>query len=280
MGYFRRLERTDLHPVFFVHDLIPITHPEYSRPGEDKRHRKRINTVLRLGKGVVVNSRSTLDELSDYAEETGLAMPPAVIANLAPVELPPPNAMPLMNHDYFVVLGTIEPRKNHWLLLQLWRSLVEQLGESAPHLVVIGRRGWECENVVDLLERCRPLKGFVHELSSCTDQELTTWIHHSKALLFPSFVEGFGLPLVEALSLGTPVVCSDLPAFREVAGGIPDYAHPLDGKRWRDLVLDYVKPDGVSRPNQLSRMRQFAAPTWDSHFHRVEDLMKSIRAGE
>ena len=61
---------------------------------------------------------------------------------------------------YFVVLGTIEPRKNHNLLFRVWRKLVEDMGDRAPRLVLIGRRGWECENAVDILERSEILRGF------------------------------------------------------------------------------------------------------------------------
>jgi len=145
-----------------------------------------------------------------------------------------------MTAPYFVVLSTIEPRKNHWFLLQMWRRLVETMGDSAPRLVIIGQRGWECENVAYMLERSEKLKGFVFEYSNCTDEELATYLHHAQALLFPSFAEGYGMPLVEALAFGVPVIASDLPVFREVAGEIPEYVDPLDGKRWAELVKEYT----------------------------------------
>ncbi|MGH8615430.1 MAG: glycosyltransferase, partial [Gammaproteobacteria bacterium] len=195
-NYAYRVRRYGLKPVFFVHDLIPITHPEYCRPGERQRHVNRMNNVLDLATGVVANSQATLDELVGYARNSGKDMPPAVVAWPAPgMATVPPGSRPIAS-PYFVMLGTIEPRKNHWLLLQLWRHLIEYMGAGAPRLVVIGQRGWECENVVDLLERCEILQGFVMEYSTCTDAELVTYLHHAQALLFPSFAEGFGMPLV------------------------------------------------------------------------------------
>src|SRR5580698_988440 len=100
----------------------------------------------------------------------------------------------MISEPYFVILGTIEPRKNHWLLLQVWRRLVERLGDRTPRLVVIGQRGWECENAVDMLERCEELRGVVTELPACPDVELTSYLRHARALLFPSFAEGYGMP--------------------------------------------------------------------------------------
>jgi glycosyltransferase involved in cell wall biosynthesis len=181
-----------------------------------------------------------------------------------------------MTQPYFVVLGTIEPRKNHCLLLQIWRQLIERLGDAAPRLVIIGQRGWECENVVDLLERCDALNGFVFEYSACTDTELATWLHHARALLFPSFAEGYGMPLAEALDLGVPVIASDLPAFREIAGDVPDYVDPLDGKRWSELVIAYSQSASPERTAQCQKMLGYAAPTWAGHFDQVELLMERL----
>lgn len=274
--YSRRLQRSRLQPLFFVHDLIPLTHPEYGRPGEAERHRLRMNTVLTAGSGVITNSAATLVELQDYAQANGLPMPPAAVALLAPAPLPAAADVAPLNAPYFVMLGTIEPRKNHWLLLHVWRQLIERLGAAAPRLVIIGQRGWECENVVDLLERCEALKGFVVEHPGCSDAELAGWLRHSRALLFPSFAEGYGMPLVEAMSLGVPAIASDLPAFREIAGDIPEYVDPLDGKRWAELVVDYALADSPTRLAQCHRMTGFVAPTWDAHFQQVEVLMERV----
>ncbi|WP_163778702.1 glycosyltransferase family 4 protein, partial [Proteus mirabilis] len=65
----------------------------------------------------------------------------------------------------FVACGTIEPRKNHLLLLHLWRALAERLGAATPRLVLVGRRGWEAENIVDMLERCPAIREHVVEVS-------------------------------------------------------------------------------------------------------------------
>jgi glycosyltransferase involved in cell wall biosynthesis len=275
--YVKRLQHSRLRPLFFVHDLIPITHPEYCRPGESAKHRLRMNTVLGNGHGVIANSAQTLAELAAYGEANGQPMPPAAVALLAPARLPPPVARAPVDEPFFVILGTIEPRKNHWLLLQVWRQLVERLGAAAPRLVVVGQRGWECENVVDLLERCESLRGHVLERASCSDAELAWYLQHAQALLFPSFTEGYGMPLVEALTLKLPVIASDLPAFREVAGDIPEYVDPLDGKRWRELIAEYAQAKSALRAAQCERMRDFKAPTWDAHFEHVEALMERMR---
>ena len=275
-GYAGQVRRRGWKPIFFLHDLIPITHPEYCRSGEADKHRRRLETMLLAGQGLIINSSATRDALEGFAGRHGWSVPPCVVAPLAPARLPTPAVSRPLAESYFVVLGTIEPRKNHMLLLQLWRQLVEELGKAAPRLVVIGQRGWECEQVVDLLERCAALQGVVVEQSRCSDAELSTWLHHARALLFPSFTEGYGIPMVEALSHGVPVIASDLPVFREIAQNIPDYLDPHDGAGWKRRILDYAQPESAARLAQCLRMKGFCAPTWDEHFAMVEDFMQEV----
>lgn len=278
-GYARVLARRRVKLVFLLHDLIPISHPEYCRPGEGARHRTRLDNMLDLASGIITNSQATLTELRHYARLGSRDLQPTLAALLAP-GLPPvePGPRPLAA-PYFVFLSTIEPRKNHWLLLHVWRHIIEDLGAAAPRLIVIGQRGWECENVVDMLERCEPLRGLVFERSECSDAELVTYLHYAQALLFPSFAEGYGMPLVEALSLGVPVIASDLPVFKEIAADVPEYIDPLDGRRWRAVIEAYAAPGSGPRSAQLERIRRFAVPTWSGHFARVDAFLERVRAG-
>ena len=271
--YAERARRYGLRPLYFLHDLIPMTFPEYGRLGEVERHRRRLSTMLTTAHGLIVNSAATGRELEAYSTHVGVAVPPWIAAHLAPPGFPPPAAERPMPEPYFVVLGTIEPRKNHLLLLNLWRQMIMELGQHVPRLVVIGQRGWECEQVVDMLERCAVLKGIVVELPECDDPALATWLYHAQALLFPSFAEGYGIPLVEALSLGTPVIASDLPVFRELAGAIPEYLDSLDGMGWRQAVMDYAASESPRRSAQLARMAGWQVPSWPAHFEKVEAFM-------
>jgi len=271
------MRRTRQRPVFVLHDLIPLTNPEYCRAGERERHAARLDGLLRSGAGLVANSQATLDELLAFARDRSLPVPPAVAAPLAPAALPDAaGTTPPLAEPYFVMVGTIEPRKNHLLLLHLWRDFSRRFGDRAPRLVVIGQRGWECEQVVDMLERCEGLRGLVHERSGCSDLDLARYLRHARALLFPSFAEGYGMPLVEALALGTPAIASTLPVFREVAGDVPDYLDPLDGPGWAQAILDYAEVDSPRRAAQMQRMAGFRTPTWQRHFELVESLLERL----
>jgi glycosyltransferase involved in cell wall biosynthesis len=274
------LRMKGIQPIWMVHDLIPITHHEYCRPGEDERHTRRMRSVLKHAAALLTNSRATKDELVTFAQQCGMETPPCVVARLAPglkaVEFgEPPLAKP-----YFVVVSTIEPRKNLAMLLQVWRQLAQRHGDNTPTLVLVGQRAWECENVIDLLERSAPLRGLVIEKGRCSDRELATLLKHARAMLFPSFVEGYGLPLAEALDIGTPVIASDLPVFREIAGEVPDYLDPLDGPAWLRAVEQYTPAFSARRTEQLKRIMGYLAPTWAQHFAVVDELIRSRQTVE
>jgi glycosyltransferase involved in cell wall biosynthesis len=189
--------------------------------------------------------------------------PPPI--HIAPLGLEPsffqPLSEPIAVAPYFVCVGTIEPRKNLVMLLKIWRRLADRLGPATPKLVLVGRRGWENETVLDHLQRSPPVVKFVHEIADLRDDELAKLIHGARALLAPSAAEGFDLPVVEALALSTPVIASDIPAHRELAHGAL-LLDATDGPAWfREIAAAAARPRRRGAP--------FQAPTWDDHFDIV-----------
>ncbi|MFN7305775.1 MAG: glycosyltransferase family 4 protein [Acetobacteraceae bacterium] len=268
------LKRRGVRFIPFVHDLIPITHPEYAPPRSTRRHQRRLQTFSTLADGIIVNSTATGTTLAPYLAAGGRSPIPVLSAPLGLDPVPSDSGRHRPAGPYFLCLGTIEPRKNHLLLLHLWRNLAETQGDAAPKLILIGRRGWENENILDMLERCPALSGKVIEHAGLPDAVVAGLLQGARALLFPSFAEGYGLPLAEALALGVPAICSDLPALREVGGEVPDYLHPLDGPGWRRLILDYAAPDSGLRQAQMARLADWSAPSWDAHFALVDPWLE------
>ena len=272
------MRRRGCRAIVFIHDLIPIEFPEYAHPREKRLHTKRIENTLKHACGIVVNSRCTERALRNFAAAERLECPP-VLVNPLGHDLPDAGSESLpsgLRSPYFVLLGTIEPRKNHLLVLNLWREMARRLGDKTPQLVVIGRRGWECEQVVDMLERCEAIHPHLVELNDAPDNQVAALIRGARALLMPSFAEGFGMPVQEALAWGTPVISTPLPAIKEFAGDIPDYAEPHDGARWLELIEDYTQPDSKHRAAQLDRIKSFKDSSWPEHFSRFEKFLQSL----
>ncbi len=261
--------------VCLIHDLIPIQFPEYAKPGQDERHRRRIETAAELSDAIIVASNATADALEPYLKRAGRA-PPVLVAPFG-WRLPAVARHHEVNsRPYFVYLGTIEGRKNHILLLNLWRQLAANLGREAPQLILIGRRGTLAQGAVDMLERCPALRGLVIERKAPPDAEMAQLLRDARALLLPSFAEGFGFPLIEALALGVPALCSDLRALRETGGEVPEFIDPLDGAGWREAILDYAASRSPRREAQLHRLKAWRPTLWEEHFAAVHALLADI----
>ena len=273
----RILAREQARFLCMVHDLIPIEFPEYARPGGAALHRRRIEAVAATADAVIVNSAATARSVQPWLDR-GTRRPTVDVALLGTEPLPAGDAPPQSDlRPYFVCLGTIEPRKNHLLLLHLWRHFAETLPPAAiPRLVIIGRRGWENEQIVDMLERCPALVGHVEELSGCSDARLAGWLRGARALLMPSFAEGYGMPVAEALSVGTPAICSQIAALREVGGDVPEYLDPLDGPGWAEAILDHAAK-GPRYAAQLERLTRWHAPTWEEHIAVVTGTIARLQ---
>lgn len=267
--------------VCMIHDVIPIDFPEYCPPGWDRRYRRLATNSALLFDGVIVNSETTARSLRAHLHPNPAAF--AAMFNIRVALLgasafprarmaPDPSEVP-----YFVVLGTIEPRKNHLMLLNLWTRLAMTM-RSPPRLIIIGARGWENEQVVDMLERSRRLCGLVQEYNRMADADIGALLANSRAILAPSITEGFGLPLAEALSSNVPAICSDIPAFREVGGDAPEYLDPLDLGAWLTAVMDYSQSGSTRRARQLRRLADWQSLTWEKHFESTHQLLADVRS--
>jgi glycosyltransferase involved in cell wall biosynthesis len=288
-AYLSALARNPLlKRVFFIHDTIPCDYPEYCREHEGAKHLLRLRNVFRYGTHIVVNSEYTARRLEnwrltlDMPELPVAVIPIGVDEGLLRHASYPPSPFPPAR-PYFVMLSTIEPRKNHSLLLQIWRHFAETMApEDVPELVLIGKRGWENEAVFRLLDRCEILRPHVREMNGVPDEELWPLLRDARAMLFPSFAEGWGMPMVEALALGVPVIASDIPPFLEAGQGIPELISPLDGLNWAETILDYTSTSSPRRLVQFERLQGYRPPTWQSHFEKLHHFVdcKALEADE
>ncbi len=258
--------------IVMVHDVIPLDFPQFCRPETTKSFGAQIRALTAHADVLLCNSAFTERALRvwlgrwghDHAQTRVVALgadPLPVSAGVGPQDAPP----------YFVVLGTIEPRKNHRLLLDIWRSLPEIMPDGQiPHLHIIGARGWQNEDVFSILDSAGFMGKTVFEVGALSDLASGNLIQGARALLFPSYVEGFGYPLVEALYLNTPVVCSDIACFHEVGQDAATYIDPENIEKWRDKVVEMTQS-----PKKLVNTSHIPA-SWGQHFHNVATIVSDM----
>lgn len=259
-----------LATAVLLHDLIPLENAAFASATAPERARATLQAALGADL-VVCNSSDTRERLRRAG---GGLLPQTVVAPLG-IDVP---SRPARRADGvgFVCLGTIEPRKNHALLLDVWARLWSIYGDASPRLHIIGRRGWRSEALFRRLDT-EPFMGrSVIEHGPLTDQAAVRLLAAATALLFPSRAEGFGLPLGEALALGVPVIASDLPALRELGGEVPEWLSPDAASDWERAVVDYAARPSARGEAQIARLASWRPPSWREHFRIVGNALESI----
>ncbi len=277
--FFRWLKRRDdLCNVFMIHDLLSVDYPEFFSPANLDIFSRRLATAFLHASAFIVSTQSVKRRLEEELHRQGSRLRPVHV-------LPFPSPLEgsgrassadtgRRGHPYFVMLGTVEPRKNHLLLLHAWRQLVIE-NPRAPRLVIVGARGWETEQVADLLDRSATLRGHILELSGLSSPDLVDLLRGARALLMPSFDEGYGLPLVEALSTGTPVVASDIAVFREVTQERATFLSPLNGEAWRGVIKRLTIDEDYAAVKR-AEARLYEPPIWSSYFKELDRFLAGL----
>ncbi|WP_166417689.1 glycosyltransferase family 4 protein [Cochlodiniinecator piscidefendens] len=251
-----------------VHDVIPLDHPEFQRAGTVKAFEVRMRVVGCYADHVIYNSLYSQQRAEFYFSQWG-RVPDGTVAHLG-VETVSATPNVSRKKPYFVTIGTIEPRKNHALLLQVWQNMYESMTEAdIPHLYMVGNRGWNNEAVFAELDNAAYVGCVVHELSGLPDTEMFNLLAGAEALLFPSLVEGFGLPLLEAAQLEVPILCMDLDVYREFLGNVPIYLKQNDPYAWEAEIKNFMSNRDDEVRLGMHGNRSFQMPTWDDHFNLV-----------
>lgn len=257
------------HIAVLVHDTIPLDFPQYTRAGIPARFEGMLRRVQARADLVIYNSQDTRARAEQHMAPFG-PVPRGVVAHLGVDPCVPSHAPGGIAAPYFVTVGTIEPRKRHDVLLDVWDDLIRDLGpEQVPGLCICGARGWDNEAVFARLDAL-PANSPIREMPGLDDGAIAALLAGSCGLLFPSEAEGYGLPPIEAAMLGVPVVCQDLAAYREILGDIPVYASITERYAWRNSVESLTK--GQLQGKQTESVPKFVPPAWDAHFNTVLSL--------
>lgn len=203
--------------IVTVHDAVPWTNPETLTPRGVRWHRKMVARAAELAEMIVVPSLSVADDLAGiFPSATGKLR---VIGHGVTRLDPPGNALERrrlhgLTDGYVLSIATLEPRKG----LDVLVAAMSLPAARGSHLVVVGPSGWGDVELSALAARHGLLPERLHVLGRLDDRDLAAVLSGAAVLAAPSRAEGFGLPVLEAMSAGVPVVCSDAPALVELVG--------------------------------------------------------------
>lgn len=192
--------------VHTVHDLAFVRDAAWHGANTSVL-RERTLAAVRGAAAIVVPSQATAADLRAFVPDA----PPVHVVPFGADHVPAAPPVPRTHAGCLLCIGTIEPRKNHRTLLRALRLL----GAHRPPVLVVGRIGWQCDDIVHELQQAAA-EGLLTWRQDVGDDELWSLLAHARALAFPSLWEGFGFPPLEAMQLGVPVVAHDNAPMREL----------------------------------------------------------------
>jgi len=252
-----------------IHDLIPLDFPQYCKGKTPQEFKGKMSAVANTADVIICNSEYTKTRVQAYFGQMS-AKASYIVAYLGVTASFKLQEKQKSNPLSFVILGTVEARKNHSLLLDAWEELFKRIPiDQMPILHIVGKRGWENDAFFDRLNASELYGDKVLEHNLMDDAQLNELLSSATALLFPSFAEGYGLPAIEAQAVGIPVICSDIPVFKELLGEIACFLPNDQTGPWVDKLIELMAKSETPTEKNNKTLQDVEIPNWSAHFCHV-----------
>ena len=271
-----------------VYDIIPLTHPQYYDATLVRNFRQTLEKLLNISSSVFAISQFVAESLRQWIHQVQAPQPEGVRLDYfhlggdfdqhsttpEAASTAWPAGLWQDGSRVFLMLGTIEPRKGHdFVLHEFERRWAEG---SQDKLLWIGKVGWQVEALMQQVHASRHLHQQLWPMQGLSDAMVNDAIHRCTAIIFASQVEGFGLPLVEALQRGTPVLAHDIPVFREIAASVPVYFRSEEDGSLQRALQELAEHETEVR----ARTRAFQWLTWRDAAAVLLDKMLEQQPGQ
>jgi len=275
---FEAARKFSVRVITVIYDLLPISLPDCVVEGAMEWFESWLCDAIKSSDSVVCISETVAKDVREYAISHQVPNIPNIgywhlgsdfscelrkeISDLSATKIltvPSP---------YLLMVGTIEPRKQHALALAAMEQLWENGHEMA--LCVVGKEGWMVEDLVHKLRTHPELSNKLYYFEQVSDEKLSQLYSDAAGLVFISKGEGFGLPIIEAAHHGTPVICSDIPVFREVAQNHATYTVATTPN---DLANDLKNWYGSYKNNELPDIRRLNKISWKESAEWLLDVL-------
>jgi alpha-1,2-rhamnosyltransferase len=261
-----RLKRDGVGIVAVIYDLIPLSHPQFYDTRLVQVFSEWFDWLTRTADGFMAISATVRDQVrAELQRRIGAAqveqrwfdyfhLGSELDLHSADATVEPRLAQLFATpQPLFLMVSTIEPRKNHAYLLDAFERA--WANGSQARLCIAGRIGWKCEALLARVRGHAELNRRLFMFNDLSDTSLEHAYAHASALVFPSFVEGFGLPLVEAMQRGLPAMGSDIAVFREIGGEFMAYFDLQDPQSLADLLLAFERSGHFPAPRDVADWR-------------------------
>ena len=270
--------------VVTVHDMGPFTHPEYFALSPPWIYRRSLRQLVAQADAIICVSQASAGELVSYVSRTfGHNLSDRVRVIHEGVEprffttpdrdcLSEVRGLPEPDVPFLLTAGKISPRKNVQGVVEALAVLAKDIPH---HLVVVGGEGWDMETVFQVIDSSG-ISERVHLIGYVTDEQLQALYHSATVYVHPSLFEGFGLPVLEAMAAGCPVVTSNLSSLPEVAGDAAILVNPLDADEIAEgihRICENTAFSGDLADRGRARARSF---TWSRCAEQVAEVYRTV----
>lgn len=266
-----------------VHDLMPINHSEFVVNENVYLFQKYINEAIIALDFIYCNSEYTKNELIDYYHKVNFPLIPMQVVTLGCDfrQSHKPNNIHkyiefITKEKYLLFVSTIEVRKNHQLIYDMYIELIEEGFTNLPKIYFVGRRGWKVDSLLEKLDNDKRIKDKIIILDNISDNDLITLYNNCWFTIYPSYIEGYGLPIAECLSFGKYCLSSNAGSLPEAGGEFIDYINPYDLKAWKKKFLFLI-----NNPNYIVQKEQYIqthykATTWQECVKKILDSIQQV----
>ncbi|OUC52672.1 hypothetical protein CA262_24225 [Sphingobium sp. GW456-12-10-14-TSB1] len=266
---FIRSKRDGVRIGAYVYDIIPVTHPEFCDEALVTDFSMAICELCAVADFILTISDASRFALAEFIAKNGGRPIPMQTVPLAhhltqsaddAVEWPE-QLRQVKGKRYVLYVSTIEARKNHLYVVNVWRRLMAE-GVDVPDLVFVGRHGWKISGLMDVLKATNNLNGRLHIAHNLSDGELNAVYANCEFSVFTSFVEGWGLPVGESLLHGRPCIASDTSSIPEVGGDLVEYVDPFNLTQGIEIFRRMITDKGYRDARAKMIRDQFVPTTW------------------
>lgn len=274
------LKKQGLKIITYVYDIIPVTNPEYCHSNTIYNFLDYLGATLKHSNAIIASTQSTLDEIDKLASELHIVPPAGSISWLgsdfqkeARSEKIQKEAIDAAGiRKYILTVGTIEPRKNHKVLLDAFDQ--ELFGENLS-LIFAGRIGWNIEEFEKRVRKHPQFNKKLFMLTDLNDASIDYLYQNALFVAFPTYNEGFGLPMIEAFERKTPVIASDCDVLKEVGGDFCEYFNPNSPAEFIKIVKRYLHSEDDYK-ELCKRLDQYVPFTWSETTDRIVDSINEL----
>lgn len=266
--------------VVTIHDLSALLHPDKHRSRLVRRARLRLPLVVRFANMIITPTESVRREVCQRFKPKPAkvrAIHSAARTSFAPVSFAATAELRQrlrVADEFLLFVGTLEPRKNLLTLLKAFAQIISRT-ELRPQLVIAGGEGWLMDEMFAFIRK----SGITERLrftGYLSDEELRGLYSSCKVFIYPSVYEGFGLPPLEAMACGAPVIAGRIPSLQEVLGSTARLVEPLDVDALAGSIVELLKDENQRRVMGAAGIEHAAQFSWEQTARQTLDVYREL----